>query len=139
MTPALFVLDACALLAFLLDEEGAVEIEKILLDAENGDCTVVVNKINALEIYYNILRMSGTARADEILNAIAIMPLTIIDTLEDPVFKEAGRIKAGYRLSLADSIAVAETKVRNARLVTSDHHELEPLERDKEVSIFWFR
>jgi uncharacterized protein len=139
MTTGGFVLDACALLALLLDEEGAAEVEKILLDAEDGDPTVVVHQINVLEIYYNILRRFGTTRADETLSAIAALPITFVDTLGEPVFREAGRIKANYRLSLADSIAVAEAKVRDARLVTSDHHELEPLEKAKEVSIFWFR
>lgn len=139
MTTDRFVLDACALLAFFRNEDGAAEVEKILRDAQDGDPTVVIHKINALEVYYNTLRRLGAARADETLSAIAALPLTIIGTLGDPVFKVAGRIKAGYRLSLADSIAVAEAKVRDAQLVTSDHHELEPLERDKEVSIFWFR
>lgn len=138
MTTGGFVLDACALLALLLDEEGAAEVEKILVDAEDGDPTVVVHKINVLEIYYNILRRFGSARADETLSAIAALPITFVDTLE-PVFKDAGRIKARYRLSLADSIALAEAKIRNARLVTSDHHEFEPVEKDAEVSIFWFR
>lgn len=138
MTTGGFVFDACALLALLLDEEGAAEVEKILVDAEDGDPTVVVHKINALEIYYNIFRRFGAARADETLSAIAALPVTFVDTLE-PVFKEAGRIKANYRLSLADSIALAEAKIRNARLVTSDHHEFESVEKDGEVSIFWFR
>ena len=33
-----FVIDACALIALLADEEGADKVESILKDAKNGKC-----------------------------------------------------------------------------------------------------
>jgi predicted nucleic acid-binding protein len=67
------------------------------------------------------------------------MPITIKDKLTNEVFKEAGRLKSKYKLSLADSIAVAESIINEASLVTADHHEIEPIEMAEKVNITWFR
>ena len=40
------------------------------------------------------------------------------------VFMEACRLKAKHRISLADSIAIAEVNRRKSLLFTADHHEL---------------
>jgi hypothetical protein len=45
--------------------------------------------------------------------------------LEEAVFKKAGYLKSKYKISLADSIALAENITRNGQLITSDHHEKE--------------
>jgi hypothetical protein len=42
-------------------------------------------------------------------------------------------------MSLADSIAVAETIINNGSLVTSDHHEIEPIEKVEKINVTWFR
>ena len=47
-----YVLDACALLAFLNDESGAEEIETILNRSNDGDCTVSMHINNLLEVFY---------------------------------------------------------------------------------------
>ena len=44
-----------------------------------------------------------------------------------------------YKMSLADSIAVAEAKTRKAQLLTSDHHELDYLEEKGEARFYWIR
>jgi len=40
-----FVLDACALIAFLEDEDGANKVEDILKKAEREDCVIYINKL----------------------------------------------------------------------------------------------
>lgn len=95
-----FVLDACALIAFLNNEEGADKVDITLLKALKEDCVVYINKINILEVYYGVFREEGKGKAEEILNKILALPLKIIDTLEDAVFKEAGRLKAIYKYLL---------------------------------------
>ena len=46
----------------------------------------------------------------------------------DMVFwKEAGKLKAGGRISLADAFAVTLAARDGATLLTSDHHEFDPL------------
>ena len=57
-----YVLDACALLAFLRGEEGADKIETLLLD-NNNRCSA--HAVNLCEFYFNLVREYGetTARA----------------------------------------------------------------------------
>lgn len=70
---------------------------------------------------------------------ILALPVTIIDTLNDEVFFEAGRLKSDYKISLADSIALAEAKTRGAILVTADHHEFDIIDKAESVRFHWIR
>ncbi|MDU9050209.1 MAG: PIN domain-containing protein [Candidatus Electrothrix sp. Rat3] len=134
-----FVLDACALIAFLSDEPGADLVENLLENADKGTHHLVIHKINLLEIYYGVYRDDGYETADMVLRMIKKLPVQIISSLSDEVFLEAGQLKAQHKLSLADSIAVAESNIREARLVTADHHELDALEKLKKVRPYWIR
>jgi PIN domain nuclease of toxin-antitoxin system len=134
-----FVLDACALIAILNDEDGADKVDYVIQKAESRKCLIYMNKLNLLEVYYIIYRKAGINRAEEILFDLLSMPLIVIDKLEDDIFKEAGRLKTKYKISLADSIALAETKVREAQLMTSDHHEFDPIDKDGEINFYWIR
>ncbi len=111
----IFLLDACALIAFLADERGAGNVERCLKDAENGKCKIFMHRINLLEIFYGIYREEGEEKADEVLERILKLPIKIINTVKNNVFREAGRLKATYKISLADSILLGETSIRKAR------------------------
>jgi len=134
-----YVLDACAVIAFILDEEGADKVEKPLSLSSRGKCALYINKINLLEIYYNFKREYNTSTLEEAYSKILSLPVTIIDDLSDDVLFEAGRLKVQYKISLADSIALAEAKTRNAQLVTSDHHEFDAIEQSENIKFFWIR
>jgi predicted nucleic acid-binding protein len=134
-----FVMDACALIAFLADEEGADRVEGVLTDAKNGKCQLYMNTINVLEVFYGVYREDGKERAEEVLEKIAGLPIKVIGTLKKGVFKEAGRLKATYRISLADSIAASEALIKKARLMTSDHHELDEIEDREKIDFYWIR
>lgn len=98
-----------------------------------------MSKYNLLEIYYGFYRSDGEETAENRLRAIKESPLTIIDTLADEVFREAGRLKSRYRMSLADSIVLAESVVKKAVVVSSDHHEFDAVERDEDIEFLWIR
>jgi predicted nucleic acid-binding protein len=98
-----------------------------------------MNKINFLEVYYKIYRVCGKTEADILLETMELIPITIKDTLTNEVFKEAGRLKSKYKISLADSIAIAESVVSGGSLVTADHHEIEPIEIAEKIDVTWFR
>jgi predicted nucleic acid-binding protein len=134
-----FVLDACALIAFLNDEEGADEVEKILQIAKQEKAQIFINQLNLLEVYYGVYREDGKEVAEEILSAVSKIPIKIIERINDAILKEAGRLKATYKISIADAVAVAQSKTKLALLVTADHHELDQLEQDNEVGIHWIR
>ena len=131
-----YILDACALIAALTDEPGAKVIEPLFL---RDDVKIVMNKLNLLEVYYDIYRRSGSAVADEVLDEIGHSPIQVIPEMTEAVFKEAGRLKATYRISLADAVALAEASITGGSLVTSDHHEFDPVQAAESISFFWIR
>ena len=134
-----FILDACALIAFLSGEKGSDKIKNILQDALDEKIILKINQINLLEVYYNTLKKYDDITANKLLNEVMDLPIEIIIGLKEDVFKEAGRIKEKYKIPLGDSIAVAECIIGNGILVTSDHNDFEILEKSENVSINWFR
>ena len=70
----LYIMDACALIAFLRDEAGADIATTILKDAGNGNAEVLMNSLNLLEVYYDIYRGIGKEKADEELDLIRKLP-----------------------------------------------------------------
>ena len=77
--------------------------------------------------------------AEETYNKVVSLPIKFIAGLKKNVFKEAGRLKAIYKVSLADSIALAEAKVRKIPLVTCDHHEFDHIREKNELNFLWIR
>ncbi|TDA65755.1 MAG: type II toxin-antitoxin system VapC family toxin [Clostridia bacterium] len=134
-----YVLDACALIAFLNDEAGADVVEDLLRAAGAQQAILILHRINLLEVYYGVYRHEGHEAGTHVLEKVRDLPVAEVDQITEAVFMEAGRLKALYRLSLADSIAAAEAMVRSARLVTADHHEFDPIEPRGEFSLYWIR
>jgi predicted nucleic acid-binding protein len=132
-------LDACALIALLAGEKGAEKVRDIIQDAIDGKVTVKINQINLLEVYYHIINIYDQNKADEMLKKIKNFPIEVIIGLEDNTFNEAGRIKSKYKIPLGDSIVVAECIIRKGTLVTSDHSDLEKMEKAEKITINWFR
>jgi predicted nucleic acid-binding protein len=134
-----YVLDACALVAFLADEDGADAVSSLLKQAKSGDVAIRMHKINLLEVYYGIYREYGEEYADNKIEMITKLPITLDAELSETVFRKAGYLKSTYRMSLADAIAVAEASVLDCALVTSDHHELDAVERGEKMKFRWIR
>jgi predicted nucleic acid-binding protein len=135
----LFVLDACALIAVLAMEKGADNVRNLFKRTVDHQALLMMNKFNFLEVYYKIYKTYGKVEADNLTDTMKQMPIIINDTLEDDVLKEAGRLKVYYKISIADSIAIAEAIINNGTLVTSDHHEIEPVEKKEKIKVLWFR
>ncbi|MBU3915413.1 PIN domain-containing protein [bacterium] len=93
-------MDACSLIAFFNDEEGANVVEDLLSRAEKKEIIIYINKINILEIYYGVLRDESLQKAEDVLERIIQFPLIVNDKLEDSIFKLAGMFKAKYKISL---------------------------------------
>jgi predicted nucleic acid-binding protein len=132
-------LDACALITLLAGEHGAENVKKIIQDAVDGNITVKINQINLLEVYYKICNVYNQDEANRIIKKLKEFPIEIIVGLEEDVFNEAGRIKSKYKIPLGDSIAVAECIIGKGILVTSDHNDLEKIEKKENLKINWFR
>ena len=135
----IFILDACALIAFLSGEKGAENLKIIIQDAMNGDITLKINQINLLEVYYHIINVYDQNTANEILDEIKKFPIEVVTGLSNEAFNEAGRIKSKYKIPLGDSIAIAECIVNKGTLVTSDYADFKEIESAEKIIINWFR
>ena len=134
-----YVLDACAMLAVLSNEEGADVVEDVYEKAALDEVVLIINKLNLLEVYYFLFRVYGKDHADAFYNEIKHSPIRIYHEISDDVFREAGRLKASYKVSLADSIALAQTIVLDGNLLTADHHEFDSLEGREPIRFHWIR
>jgi len=133
-----YVMDACALIAFLRNEPGADIVTDLLRDAEVGHITVYMNRLNLLEVYYDAYRVDGKQNADIEQKLIQKLPITIRAGLSDATFLEAGRMKASYKMSLADAVAVAEASALGATLITADY-EFDVVEKQERITFQWIR
>ena len=131
-----YLLDACALIALLNDENGAQRVETILI----GDVPVYMSAINTLEVAYDAVRRSqDNNAAATILRIVSDASIEILWALTEAEWLAAARWKARGRLSLADAIALSIAETRNLKLVSADHHELDPLEAVGLIQVEWLR
>jgi len=133
------VLDACAMLAVLSDESGADIVENAYDKAASGEVVLMMHSVNLLEVYYELFRAYGKERADEIHDEIIRLPIRIVHEISDDIFMTAGRLKASYKISLADSFALAQALAIGGELLTSDHHEFGPIEGNEPIVFHWIR
>ena len=135
----MYVLDACAVIAALSNEKGADKVEAAYSEASSGNAKIIINIVNLLEVYYDDYRVHGKESADKMVESIIASPTTVVSEIKQDIFAEAGRLKANYRISLADAFVLAQTKVANGILLTSDHHEFDIIEAKEPIQFLWIR
>ncbi len=131
------VLDSWALIAFLEDEPAAEEMEKLLHQAADEKCKLLLSAVNWGEVYYNTMREVSQEAAERKAHEIASLPIEIVGVGEDlALVRQAAIFKATCKMSYADCFAAALAKLRNADLVTGDP-EFKAVE--KEIKLAWLR
>lgn len=121
-----FVLDAWAVLAVLQKEEPAASrVKRLLEEAEEGTVELFISIINLGEIIYRIGKVKEEKEAQETLDEIHRLSLTVVPATEEAVFR-AVKFKMRYAISYADAFAAATAEDLAAVLVTGDP-ELEQL------------
>jgi len=130
-----YVLDACALIAFFNEEEGADIVENVLLHHD----LCLMSIINVYEVCYDAAKIAGVDEGIKIYDEIQQMPIKIIKVIGKELLKEAMYFKANYKISVADSFALGLAKVNQAALVSGDHHEFDIIEKAGELKFNWFR
>ena len=134
-----YVFDASAMIAFFNDENGAGVVEKLLDESSEGNCAVIMNKYNLLEIYYGYLQANGEAFAEKILKSIEESCIRIVDVLTDDILRQAGKLKVAYKISLADAMLLSQAAISGGIVVSSDHHELDAVARGGKIKFLWIR
>ena len=113
------VLDAYALLAFLLDEPGADTVRGLLIDAVAGKDALAMSVVNLGEVWYAIARAISPAAADQYLQRIRGMGVEIVDA-DWEITRQAALFKMPGKISYADCFAAALAKRLDAEVVTGD-------------------
>lgn len=85
------------------------------------------------------LRASDKITADSIISDLSILPVELINTITMKLIHEIGYFKTTYKISFADSFVLAAAKLNNAKVVTSDHHEFDVIEKSGDVAFEWIR
>jgi PIN domain nuclease of toxin-antitoxin system len=132
-----YVLDACAVLAFLNDEEGADLVEDLLNRKTTGEISLSMSIVNLLEVYYNELRDKDADIAQVVLDMVQHYSITVIDRISNFIFREAARLKVTYKMSFADAIGLATRAELSGIFVSSDPSELEVLENSEQIPFLW--
>ncbi len=131
------VLDACAMIAYLRGEPGAEVVEALLLDKGN-QC--LAHAINLCEVYYDFWRAKDENAAREALSDLSSVGVITREDMDSQIWQEAGKHKAIIKkISLADCFALALTNRTQAELVTSDHHEFDPVAEKGYCRIIFIR
>jgi PIN domain nuclease of toxin-antitoxin system len=72
----IFVLDACALIAYFAKENGSENIKSILKEAiDNTNTKIFMNKVNLFEVYYDVIKNYNKHEADKMLETVKEMPI----------------------------------------------------------------
>lgn len=128
-----FVLDAYPLLVFFKKQKNWDFVSEIITEAMENKVYLSITTINLGEIYYNVLKELGKDHAEKTLNAIYMIPISIIDS-DWELTKQAAIFKSKGGISYADCFAGALAKREKATLVTGDN-EFQLLEN--EIEILW--
>jgi predicted nucleic acid-binding protein len=128
-----FVLDSFALLAYLEDEAGAAETERILRAAQMGDASLWLSVVNLGEVVYITEREQSLEAAHTVLAVVDQLPISIVDADRSATL-DAAHIKANNAVSYADSFAIALAKSMDAAVVTGDP---EFRKVEKTVRVHW--
>ena len=134
-----YILDACALISYFKGEEGFEVMLQLFNRALENEISLSMHKINLLEVYYGFYRDDGKAKAEAVLSDVSSLPVFITEDLGFSIFREAGRLKALYDISFADSFALALASISGEQLITADHHDFEPIEHKEAIRFSWIR
>lgn len=132
----IYILDAFAVMAFLKDEKGANEVERILKRAKQDKIKLYMHNINLGEIYYNILKEEGENKANTVLAIVKQYPVEYVQNISEDYLIAAAKIKGRYPISYADAFAIATAIQKNGILITGDP-EFKALEEARVIKVFW--
>ena len=127
------VLDSWALLCYLEQEPGFEKMIDLFEKAVESSKPLLMCIVNWGEVYYQVARRFGDAKAQEIEQIIQTLPIKLVEVDKD-LTREAARIKATKRMAYADCFAIALARLKKAELYTGDP-EFKAVE--KEIKVVW--
>jgi predicted nucleic acid-binding protein len=129
-------LDACAVIAYLRAELGAEILKGII---EQPGTFLAMHVCNLGEVYYDFLRSDGVAAAQTAWPSVLELPLELRRDVDDAFIKRGGTIKIEEKVSFVDAFALGLAERLHVPLVTTDHHEFDPIEWRGRIQFLWLR
>ena len=112
------MLDSYALLAYLEDEAGALQVKSLLSQAETGPSRLWMSIVNLGDPLHHRAR-TGISSQPQFLAAVEQLPVDMV--IADRAHTlSAAHIKARFPLSYADAFAAALAQTKSVPLVTGD-------------------
>ena len=134
-----YVLDSCALIAYLRKEKGSLVVANIFEKALEKECTILMHSASKAEVYYDTLRMSNVSKAESMIEDLALLPIVFLNNLNNTFIKKVGYFKVNHKISFADCFVLALALIKKAEVISSDHHEFDEIEKTRILSFFWIR
>ena len=119
-----YVLDASAMVAYLAGEAGSDVVDSLL---SSPDTVCYAHAVDLCEVFYDSLRQVGRGRALQTLADLRAAGLIERQDMSSRFWQRAAVLKARGRNSLGDSFGIALAQEPGGEIVTSDHHEFDPL------------
>jgi predicted nucleic acid-binding protein len=94
-------------------------VRQLVQEAQNQVVRLFVSIINLGEVYYRIGKTRGQDQADETLEELRRLPITILSAENESVWA-AARLKINRLMSYADAFAATAARQLGAILVTGD-------------------
>ncbi len=113
------MLDSYAILAFLKQEPHFEIVKDLLRSSGKGRETLLMNQINAGEVYYQIAKQDLSENVGRFWNHFLQLPILFVANDFDLVL-EAAKLKARFPIAYADAFVVATAIREGASIVTGD-------------------
>ncbi len=122
--PESYVLDSWPFLELMVRAVPILRLSELFMRAAKVEVVLAMSEMNLGEIFYRLSREKGEAEAQETIERIASLPMTIVPISSGDVLR-AARIKARTTISYADCFCAGLAIERDAAVVTGDHDFLE--------------
>jgi predicted nucleic acid-binding protein len=119
IAPASKVVDAWAMITWLLDQASAPAVESFLQQAEAGNLNLVMSWMNVGEVYYIVFKRHGRDSAEEFLSRLSSLPLQLVLPDQDGILA-AAKVKATHPVAFGDAFAIALAQSQNGSVITGD-------------------
>lgn len=114
-----YLLDTSALLTLRDDEPGAEEVAKILTQAEQDKAKVFGCFMSLMEVFYRVWKDEGGTAGKLAYAQCKSLPIIWVHE-NTQLLEQAAKIKANYRVSLADAWIAACASIQDAMLIHKD-------------------
>jgi ribonuclease VapC len=117
--PASKVVDAWAMIAWLLNQAAAPAVESFIQEADAGNLQLLMSWMNVGEVFYIISKRHGARQAEEFLNRLPSLPIRLVLPDEEGILAAAA-VKAAHPVSFGDAFAIALAQTEQASVITGD-------------------